>query len=371
MGHSEKLEGDSGQGSQLWQLSPSPGVAASSPRSDSSTKSDEISNIRVKLMCSYGGKILPRPNDSQLRYMGGETRIVVVDRAITLRELLQKLRKLTGKSMLLKYQLPGEDLDALVSVKSDEDLDNMMEEYDRLMQRDPAARLRVFLFQQQSSGDNFGDHHSATGRSSDQQFIDALNGIGVPLVPAMRAARDNLGPGMDVAAAFQGVDASKLPESLDVDDEAAILFGNHEFHFTPVARSMSPQRLPPACIPLSSTPFVPDQASVTAVFRSPPEGSAISIARQQHFSEQQPRSGSRSPTRNSALLDDSPRSARAAMSPSRFRDSPLVHARQAVGSPAPAAVVNPVIAPGKGFAPVAHQHHVNQSYSSLYPFSDR
>ncbi|EFJ36445.1 hypothetical protein SELMODRAFT_29542, partial [Selaginella moellendorffii] len=66
---------------------------------------------RVKLMCSYGGKILPRPNDSQLRYMGGETRIVVVDRAITLRELLQKLRKLTGKSMLLKYQLPGEDLD--------------------------------------------------------------------------------------------------------------------------------------------------------------------------------------------------------------------------------------------------------------------
>ncbi|GKV27758.1 hypothetical protein SLEP1_g36893 [Rubroshorea leprosula] len=34
----------------------------------------------------------------------------------------------------VKYQLPNEDLDALISVTTDEDLENMMDEYDRLAQ---------------------------------------------------------------------------------------------------------------------------------------------------------------------------------------------------------------------------------------------
>ncbi|EAZ04310.1 hypothetical protein OsI_26451 [Oryza sativa Indica Group] len=37
----------------------------------------------VRLMCSFGGRILPRPGDHQLRYVGGETRIVSVPRAAT------------------------------------------------------------------------------------------------------------------------------------------------------------------------------------------------------------------------------------------------------------------------------------------------
>ncbi|RVW74823.1 hypothetical protein CK203_053842 [Vitis vinifera] len=40
-------------------------------------------------------------------------------------------RPIRGK-MCLKYQLPGEDLDALISVTNDEDLEHMMLEYDRL-----------------------------------------------------------------------------------------------------------------------------------------------------------------------------------------------------------------------------------------------
>jgi hypothetical protein len=49
-------------------------------------------------MCSFGGKILPRPHDNQLRYVGGDTRIVVVQRAATYSSLLSKLSKLSGKA---------------------------------------------------------------------------------------------------------------------------------------------------------------------------------------------------------------------------------------------------------------------------------
>ncbi|KAJ0773473.1 hypothetical protein HanOQP8_Chr03g0099701 [Helianthus annuus] len=48
-----------------------PGSAAGSPRS------------KVKFLCSHGGKILPRPADGHLKYVGGETRVVSVPRTIT------------------------------------------------------------------------------------------------------------------------------------------------------------------------------------------------------------------------------------------------------------------------------------------------
>lgn len=33
---------------------------------------------KVKFLCSYGGKILPRPFDNHLKYVGGETRVISV-----------------------------------------------------------------------------------------------------------------------------------------------------------------------------------------------------------------------------------------------------------------------------------------------------
>ncbi|CAD5176901.1 unnamed protein product [Musa acuminata subsp. malaccensis] len=50
-----------------------------------------------------------------------------------LRSRLSKLHPAAagGQPPCLKYQLPHEDLDALVSVTSDEDIDNMFDEYDR------------------------------------------------------------------------------------------------------------------------------------------------------------------------------------------------------------------------------------------------
>jgi hypothetical protein len=73
----------------------------------------------------------------------------------------------------VKYQLPNEDLDSLISVTTDEDVENMMEEYDRLtLNQNPRSdRLRLFLFPK-------GDDSRASSISSanrDHWFLDALN----------------------------------------------------------------------------------------------------------------------------------------------------------------------------------------------------
>ncbi|OMO65025.1 Phox/Bem1p [Corchorus olitorius] len=151
---------------------------ASSPRSEHHAPHD--AHTRVRFMCSFGGKILPRPHDNQLRYVGGDTRIVAVHRSTSFSALLTKLSKLAGiGNVSVKYQLPNEDLDALISVTTDEDLENMMEEYDRLAQnQNPRlARLRLFLFAK-------GDDSRASSINSlldgsvnrEHWFFDALNG---------------------------------------------------------------------------------------------------------------------------------------------------------------------------------------------------
>ncbi|KAI3867240.1 hypothetical protein MKW98_001674 [Papaver atlanticum] len=107
------------------------------------------SSNSVKFVCSYGGKILPRYPDGEFRYSGGETRLLSVARAsISFSELMVKLRELCGySSVSLRCQLPGEDLDALVSIKTDEDLINLMEEYDLAEKKSCSPlKIKAFLF---------------------------------------------------------------------------------------------------------------------------------------------------------------------------------------------------------------------------------
>ncbi|KAL2551902.1 uncharacterized protein Fot_05521 [Forsythia ovata] len=106
---------------------------------------------KVKLLCSYGGKIQPRPTDHQLRYVGGDTRILTVDRRIKFSETAAKLNSIRNHTksshICMKYQLPGEDLDALVSLIDDEDVEHMMIEYDCMHRiSNKPARLRIFIF---------------------------------------------------------------------------------------------------------------------------------------------------------------------------------------------------------------------------------
>ncbi|XP_076945422.1 RAF-like serine/threonine-protein kinase PRAF [Bidens hawaiensis] len=103
-------------------------------------------NSTIKLLCSYGGRILPRYPDGKLRYHGGQTRVLAVPRSISFSELVVKLGELCGKTVSLRCQLPTEDLDALVSITSDEDLTNLVEEYDRTACLQPSPlKIRAFL----------------------------------------------------------------------------------------------------------------------------------------------------------------------------------------------------------------------------------
>lgn len=152
------------------------GSGTSTPRSDHHHDDAATAQLpRIRFMCSFGGKIVPRPHDNQLRYVGGDTRIVCVNRHTNFSSLLSKLSKLSGtKNMSIKYQLPNEDLDALITVTSDEDVENMMEEYNRLTHSHISARLRLFLF----PIDITTSINSLLDGSAKREswFVDTLNG---------------------------------------------------------------------------------------------------------------------------------------------------------------------------------------------------
>ncbi|XP_050372833.1 uncharacterized protein LOC126790578 [Argentina anserina] len=107
--------------------------------------SADPTKLTLKFLCSYGGKILPRYPDGKLRYLGGETRVLAVQRSISFSELLVKLGELCGTTVGLRCQLPNEDLDALISIKSDEDLANLIEEYDTAAASVTPLKIRAFL----------------------------------------------------------------------------------------------------------------------------------------------------------------------------------------------------------------------------------
>ncbi|KAF8411282.1 hypothetical protein HHK36_003829 [Tetracentron sinense] len=144
-------------------------VSASSGASDSSSS-------KLKFLCSFGGKILPRPSDGKLRYVGGETRIIRTSKDISWQELMQKTLTIYSLAHTVKYQLPGEDLDALVSVSCDEDLQNMLEEFNALEDLEGSQKLRMFLFSASDLGDA---HFGLDGMEGDSeiQYVVAVNGM--------------------------------------------------------------------------------------------------------------------------------------------------------------------------------------------------
>ncbi|XP_061994144.1 uncharacterized protein LOC133712085 [Rosa rugosa] len=144
--------------------------------SNSSPVLNEDNPPRVKFLCSFSGSILPRPQDGRLRYVGGETRIVSVPRDIRYEELMSKMRELYEGAAVLKYQQPDEDLDALVSVVNDDDVTNMMEEYDKLGSGDGFTRLRIFLFSYPDQ-DGGSSHYDGDERDHERRYVDALNNL--------------------------------------------------------------------------------------------------------------------------------------------------------------------------------------------------
>ncbi|KAL2326093.1 hypothetical protein Fmac_025151 [Flemingia macrophylla] len=141
-----------------------------------SSVGSDSSLMTMKCLCSFGGRILPRPSDGKLRYVGGQTHILRLRKDISWQELMQKALLIYNLVHVLKYQLPGEDLDALVSVSSDEDLQNMMEEWYLLENRERSQKLRLFLFSMSDLEDaQFA--LSSIGDDSDVQYVVAVNGM--------------------------------------------------------------------------------------------------------------------------------------------------------------------------------------------------
>ncbi|KAL6911602.1 hypothetical protein ACP4OV_000407 [Aristida adscensionis] len=135
----------------------------------------------AKFLCSFGGSILPRPVDGCLRYVGGETRIVMLPRDISYADLAARMRELYKDADIIKYQQPDEDLDALVSVVNDDDVVNMMEEYDKVIASGEVfTRLRIFLFSQHLDDEAASAvvHYNVDERESERRYVDALNSLG-------------------------------------------------------------------------------------------------------------------------------------------------------------------------------------------------
>lgn len=206
-----------------------------------SSVSSECSSSSIRLLCSFGGKILSRPGDGKLRYVGGDTRLIRISKGISWQDLLQKTIKIHNQPHIIKYQLPGEDLDALVSVSCDEDLQNMMEEFSILEDGDGSQKLRMFLF---STGDVSEMQFLLSSEvDSEAKYYTAVNGI----ASVSGSAKESSGGGL---------------ASCDTNDILPLL------NFDSEAGHLTPQRVRTDSVPLSSVP--------TPVMPIPPFGSLSS-----------------------------------------------------------------------------------------------
>lgn len=208
---------------------PPPLVAGRQSETASDEGTDDSSPRKVKFLCSFGGRILPRPGDGALRYVGGQTRIVSVGREIRFPELVAKMVEICGESVAIKYQLPEEDLDALVSVSCSEDLWNLMEEYERIAENpsEGTGKIRVFLFSA-SELDPSGVVHVGDLSDGGQRYLDAVNGIpdsagGIRRKESVASASTQNSDGlMSVGEAGEVVDSSSQGEAGDGASPAAM-----------------------------------------------------------------------------------------------------------------------------------------------------
>ncbi|XP_062187256.1 serine/threonine-protein kinase EDR1-like [Phragmites australis] len=139
----------------------------------------EVEPMKIKFICNFGGTFLPRPSDGELRYVGGERHLVQINRDMSWYELTCKTTKLIRQAHTIKYHLPGEQLNMLISITSDDDLRHMIDEC--IVLDGNKERLTMYLF---SANDDEHNVHFLVERSSDAekeaQFIALVNGFDRP-----------------------------------------------------------------------------------------------------------------------------------------------------------------------------------------------
>ncbi|KAK9278356.1 hypothetical protein L1049_027921 [Liquidambar formosana] len=97
---------------------------------------------KAKLLCNFGGEFTHRLG--RLAYIGGKTRLVLVDRSLSFDGLRSKMSQLSSahpSCIEIKFQLPNETLDSrLVSVECDDDVVAMISEFEA------TQRIHVYIF---------------------------------------------------------------------------------------------------------------------------------------------------------------------------------------------------------------------------------
>ncbi|XXG45662.1 hypothetical protein AAC387_Pa02g0688 [Persea americana] len=119
----------------------------------------------IKLLCSYNGSFLPRPPNGKLRYVGGETRILSLDRAAGISRIRSKIFDFCPNHSFLHlvYRLletAGEP--PLVPITTNDDVRRMIEEHDKLVCRGMNVRLRVFVLREDDRKNAFGEEMGST-----------------------------------------------------------------------------------------------------------------------------------------------------------------------------------------------------------------
>ncbi|OEL38809.1 Serine/threonine-protein kinase CTR1 [Dichanthelium oligosanthes] len=168
-------------------------------------------STRMKFLCNFGGRFLPRPIDGKLRYVGGEKHLIQISRGMSWQGLISKTTKLIRQAHIVKYHLPGEQVNVLISVASDDDVHHMIDEC--IVLQGSKERPAMYLF---TDEDDEHHVHFVVGSSSDEdteaQYIALINGYGCT------------GPGEKLSAQGPGsTSASDLDQLIfDIDDEGSV-----------------------------------------------------------------------------------------------------------------------------------------------------
>ncbi|XP_062189971.1 serine/threonine-protein kinase STE20-like [Phragmites australis] len=175
-----KEEDDNSQDKPSKKLLKFPSFSETSSQESNKRNPQEIyssGSTDMKFLCNFGGRFLPRPIDGMLRYVGGEKHLVRVSRGMSLQGLVSKTTKLIRQAHIIKYHLPGEQVNVLISVASDDDVHHMIDEC--IVLEEINERPAMYLF---TDEDDEHHVHFAVGSSSDEdteaQYIALINGYG-------------------------------------------------------------------------------------------------------------------------------------------------------------------------------------------------
>lgn len=124
----------------------------------------------MKLLCSFGGEFVSQ--EGKIFYVGGKTRLVTVERSTSFYSLLAKMSMLCNAdpcTVDVKFQLPDGSFDTrLVSVETDDDVRNMMDEFDS------DRKIPVFLFTDRirNSVEEEEEYEEGGGDDEDDEGVD-------------------------------------------------------------------------------------------------------------------------------------------------------------------------------------------------------